>query len=90
MILNKLEQRGTIIIQDRWINYTDIYIFSPVAGWLIAAIFTALYPLSVLYKKIVARGTHIAQRELDVLAVRRPSASRSRRSGRSRSATTAR
>jgi D-xylose transport system permease protein len=61
VILNKLEQRGTIIIQDRWINYTDLYIFSPAAGWLIAAIFTALYPLSVLYRKIVARGTHIAQ-----------------------------
>jgi D-xylose transport system permease protein len=61
VILNTLEQRGTIIIQDRWINYTDLYIFSPAAGWLIAAIFTALYPLSVLYKKIVARGTHIAQ-----------------------------
>ena len=61
VILNKLEQRGTIIIQDRWINYTDLYIFSPAAGWLIAAIFTALYPLSVLYKKIVARGTQIAQ-----------------------------
>jgi D-xylose transport system permease protein len=61
VILNKLEQRGTIIIQDRWINYTDIYIFSPTAGWVIAAIFTALYPISVLYRKIVARGTQIAQ-----------------------------
>ena len=61
VILNKLEQRGTIIIQDRWINYTDLYIFSPLAGWVIAAIFTALYPISILYKKIVARGTQIAQ-----------------------------
>lgn len=61
VILNKLEQRGTIIIEDRWINYTDLYIFSPLAGWVIAAIFTALYPLSILYKKIVARGTQIAQ-----------------------------
>src|SRR5438067_2910895 len=61
VILNKLEQRGTIIIQDRWINYTDIYIFSPLAGWVIAAIFTALYPISVLYRKVVARGTQIAQ-----------------------------
>jgi D-xylose transport system permease protein len=61
VILNKLQQRGTIIIQDRWINYTDAYIFSPSAGWIIAAIFTALYPASVLYKKIVARGTQIAQ-----------------------------
>ena len=61
VILNKLQQRGSIIIQDRWINYTDIYILSPWAGWICAAIFTALYPISVLYKKIVARGTHIAQ-----------------------------
>jgi D-xylose transport system permease protein len=61
VILNTLQQRGSIVIQDRWINYTDLYIYSPAAGWIIAAIFTALYPLSVLYKKIVARGTHIAQ-----------------------------
>jgi len=61
VILNVLQQRGSIVIQDRWINYTDLYIFSPAAGWVIAAIFTALYPLSVLYKKIVARGTQIAQ-----------------------------
>jgi D-xylose transport system permease protein len=61
VILNTLEQRGTIIIEDRWINYTDLYIFSPAAGWVIAAIFTALYPLSILYRKIVARGTQIAQ-----------------------------
>jgi D-xylose transport system permease protein len=61
VILNKLEQKGTIIIQDRWINYTDAYIFSPTAGWLFAAFFTTLYPASVLYKRIVARGTQIAQ-----------------------------
>jgi D-xylose transport system permease protein len=61
VILNVLQQRGTIIIQDRWINYTDLYIFSPTFGWVIAAVFTALYPLSVLYKRIVARGTQIAQ-----------------------------
>jgi D-xylose transport system permease protein len=61
VILNQLEQRGTIIIQDRWINYTDSYAFSHVAGFLIAALITTLYPLSVLYRKIAARGTHIAQ-----------------------------
>ena len=61
VILNKLEQKGTIIIQDRWINYTDLYTFSPLGGWVIAALVTALYPLSILYKKIVARGTQIAQ-----------------------------
>ena len=61
LILNTLQARGSIVIQDRWINYTDAYIFSATAGWLIAAIFTALYPLSVLYRKFAARGTHIAQ-----------------------------
>jgi D-xylose transport system permease protein len=60
VILNKLEQRGTIIIQDRWINYTDSYAFSHLAGYLIAAILTLLYPLTVLYRRISARGTHIA------------------------------
>ena len=41
VILNRLEQRGTIIIQDRWINYTESYAFSHFAGYLIAAILTA-------------------------------------------------
>jgi len=70
VILNKLEQRGTIIIQDRWINYTDAYIFSHLGGWLIAAIVTALYPLSVLYKKIAARETEIAKQNPYTFALR--------------------
>ena len=70
VILNKLEQRGTIIIQDRWINYTDSYFFSHWLGWVTAAIITALYPLSVLYKRITARGTHIAQVNPYVFAIR--------------------
>jgi len=61
VILNQLEQRGTIIIQDRWINYTDSYAFSHVGGYLVALIITALYPLSILYKRIAARGTEIAR-----------------------------
>jgi D-xylose transport system permease protein len=61
VILNKLEQRGTIIIQDRWINYTDSYAFSHVGGYLVALIITALYPLSILYKRVAARGTEIAK-----------------------------
>ncbi len=60
VILNQLEQRGTIIIQDRWINYTDSYAFSHFAGYLIALIITLLYPLSVVYKRVAARGTEIA------------------------------
>ena len=61
VILNTLQQRGTIIIQDRWINYTDSYLFSHLAGWIIAAVLSVLYPLSVLYKRMTARGTEIAR-----------------------------
>ena len=70
VILNKLEQRGTIIIQDRWINYTDSYAFSHYAGYLIAVIITALYPLSVLYKRVAARGTEIARVNWGAFAVK--------------------
>jgi D-xylose transport system permease protein len=61
VILNKLEQRGTIIIQDRWINYTDSYAFSHLGGYIVALIIAVLYPLSVLYKRVAARGTQIAR-----------------------------
>jgi D-xylose transport system permease protein len=70
VILNKLEQRGTIIIQDRWINYTDLYIFSHWLGYVIAGIFTALYPISILYKMVVARGTQIAQQNWTLVAIK--------------------
>jgi D-xylose transport system permease protein len=61
VILNTLEQRGTIIIQDRWINYTDSYGFAPGKGYIVAAIFTALYPASVALRRISARGTKVAR-----------------------------
>jgi D-xylose transport system permease protein len=47
VILQRLEQPGSIIIQDRWINYTASYFFSHVAGWLIAAIITGVYAVTV-------------------------------------------
>jgi D-xylose transport system permease protein len=70
VILNTLEQRGTIIIQDRWINYTDSYAFSHFAGYVVAVIISALYPLSVLYKRIAARGTQIADVNWTAFAVK--------------------
>jgi D-xylose transport system permease protein len=70
VILNTLEQRGTIIIQDRWINYTDSYAFSHVGGYLVAVVITALYPLSVLYKRVAARGTQIARVNWTAFAVK--------------------
>jgi D-xylose transport system permease protein len=70
VILNTLEQRGTIIIQDRWINYTDSYGFSPLGGYLVAAVVALLYPLSVLYKRFAARGTKIARVNLYAFVAR--------------------
>jgi D-xylose transport system permease protein len=61
VILNKLQQRGTIIIQDRWINYTDSYGFSHLGGWIVAVVVSLIYPLSIVYKRIAARGTTIAR-----------------------------
>jgi D-xylose transport system permease protein len=43
VILGRLEVPGSIIIQDRWINYTANYYFSPLAGWVIAAAATLIY-----------------------------------------------
>jgi D-xylose transport system permease protein len=43
VILGRLEVPGSIIIQDRWINYTANYYFSPEAGWIIAAVVTLIY-----------------------------------------------
>jgi D-xylose transport system permease protein len=48
VILQQLEQPGSIIIQDRWINYTANYFFSDTAGWIIAAIITLVYAVGVL------------------------------------------
>ena len=47
VILQRLEQPGSIIIQDRWINYTASYFFSHIAGWAIAAIITGIYGATV-------------------------------------------
>jgi D-xylose transport system permease protein len=70
VILNTLEVRGTIIIQDRWINYTNNYYLSHFAGYVIALLVSLLYPLSVVYRRITARGTHIAQVNLWAVVAR--------------------
>jgi D-xylose transport system permease protein len=48
VILQDLAKPGSIVIQDRWINYTATYGFSRTAGWLIAAGISVLYALVVL------------------------------------------
>jgi len=60
VILGRLEVPGSIIIQDRWINYTANYYFSPLAGWLIAAVITGLYALSALLPLFNPEGREMA------------------------------
>ena len=60
VILGRLEVPGSIIIQDRWINYTANYYFSPFAGWLIAAIITALYASDALVRVLTTWRKHVA------------------------------
>ena len=62
VILRQLEQPGSIIIQDRWINYTASYFFSGTAGWLIAAVITGIYTLTVLSGVIGKRRAGVAIR----------------------------
>jgi D-xylose transport system permease protein len=63
VILGRLEVPGSIIIQDRWINYTANYYFSTAAGWLIAAIVTGLYALAVLLPLRTAHGRAAAAKQ---------------------------
>ncbi len=64
VILQRLAVPGSIIIQDRWINYTATYGFSRMAGWIIAAAITGFYGLGVL-------GGMISKRRADV-TIQRP------------------
>jgi D-xylose transport system permease protein len=43
-----LAEPGAINIQDRWINYTAIFFFSPLEGWIIAAVVTGGYAIFTL------------------------------------------
>jgi D-xylose transport system permease protein len=59
VILQRLAVPGSIIIQDRWVNYTASYGFSRMAGWIIAAAITGLYGLVVLGSVISRRRAGI-------------------------------
>ncbi len=48
VILQVLEIKGVIVIQDNWINDTAIYYFSKDVGWIIAALITGLYAFVTL------------------------------------------
>ena len=60
VILQQLEQPGSIIIQDRWINYTASYFFSATAGWIIAGLISGIYAAGVLGGVLSKRRAHVA------------------------------
>ena len=68
VILGRLEVPGSIIIQDRWINYTANYYFSPGKGLIIAGIVTALYLATVLRQLLSANGQHASKTRLTLVA----------------------
>jgi len=59
VILQRLAVPGSIIIQDRWVNYTASYGFSRTAGWIIAAAITLFYGLVVLGGMISKRRASV-------------------------------
>ena len=62
VILQVLEIKGVIVIQDRWINDTAIYYFSTALGWIIAALITGLYAFVALSSVVGKRRAGVAIR----------------------------
>jgi D-xylose transport system permease protein len=70
VIVQKLEQPGSIIIQDRWINYTANYGFSRTGGWIIAAMITGVYGFGVLFGVVGKRRAGVAIQNPLLVAVK--------------------
>ena len=63
VILRQLQARGSIGIQDHWINDTATYYFSPLHGWVIAAVVTGGYALFTLLGIASKRRAGLAVRD---------------------------
>ena len=59
LILQILEVRGTILIQNKWINDTAYYYFSEIGGWIVALIVSGLYAAMTLVQVIGLRRAGI-------------------------------
>ncbi|HZQ15847.1 MAG TPA: hypothetical protein VFA82_03650, partial [Gaiellaceae bacterium] len=70
VIVYRLAVPGSIIIQDRWINYMGSYYFSRLAGWLIAAGITAFYAAGTLSGVVGHRRAGIAVRDPWLVAIK--------------------
>ena len=60
VILQVLEQRGSINIQDKYINDTTTYFFSTGPGWIIAGIITAVFAGGTLAGIVSKRRAGVA------------------------------
>jgi D-xylose transport system permease protein len=63
VILQLLEVRGTILIEDHWINDTAYYYFSHDAGWIIATIISGLYAALAITQVVGQRRAGLAIRD---------------------------
>jgi D-xylose transport system permease protein len=62
VILQVLEIRGVIVIQDKYINDLANYYFSEMAGWIIAGVFTGVYMLGMLGSVVSKRRAGVTIR----------------------------
>jgi D-xylose transport system permease protein len=62
VILQVLEIKGVIVIQDQWINDTAVYYFTAAAGWIIAAVVTGFYAFIALGNVLGKRRAGVAIR----------------------------
>ena len=60
VILQVLEIKGVIVIQDAWINDTANYFFTARNGWIIAGLVTGLYAAGTLASAIAKRRAGVA------------------------------
>src|SRR3954468_19328971 len=70
VILQVLEIKGVIVIQDAWINDLANYYFTANAGWIIAAVVTGLYAVGTLGGVIGKRRAGVAIRRPLLLAAK--------------------
>jgi D-xylose transport system permease protein len=70
VIVRQLSARGAIGIQDRWINYAATYYFSPLAGWVIAAVVTGGYGAVTLWTVVSKRRAGLVVSDPIIVALK--------------------
>lgn len=70
VIQKSIEDKGVIVIQDTTVNNVANYFFSNKAGWIIAAVVSAIYVASVLNGVLARRRHGVAVRDPLFIAVK--------------------